>query len=88
MGYLIKEIYMNEQTKRQLAHNARELSYKRIAEFAGINQTMMRWVTSFASTAIEGNKASIRMMGLWETDKEQFVKEVLEYWEVKQREGK
>jgi len=67
------------EAKRQLG---REVTYKEIAEFAGINQTIMRWVASFATTAIEGNEISIRMMDLWENDREQFVREVIEHWDV------
>jgi hypothetical protein len=42
---------------------------------------IMRWREAFASCAIEGNQLAIYMMGLWETDRNRFLIELMEFVE-------
>jgi len=51
--------------------------------FPSLHPGVMRWVSSFANCAIEGNKLGIHMMALWNSDcndsRKQFLVE-LEDW--------
>ena len=53
---------------------------KELAKFARLNPSVMMWVESFASCAIEGNKSAEHMMELWNNNREQFILELSRDW--------
>ena len=47
-----------------------------------LNPAVIRWVSAFASCAIEGNVLGIEMMELWSSGKEEeFVKRLEDEWQ-------
>ena len=54
---------------------------KEHAEWARLDPFVMKWVSAFASCAIEGNKSAKRMIDMWNNgDVEQFLFELYRDW--------
>ena len=45
-----------------------------------LDSECMKWVEALSSCAIEGNQEAIEMLKLWDTDKDEFVKQLEERW--------